>query len=235
MQAQASADDPIVLIVDDDPSMRRALTNLFQSVGLRVEAFGSAAEVMEAKPPVVPSCLVLDIRLPGSSGFDLQTDLAKANIRTPIIFITGHGDIPMTVRAMKSGAIDFLTKPVRDQDMLDAVQAAIDRDRRRRNAEKSVRRSAVPFRGSDRAPARHPRPGCVRPDEQASRRRAWIGRDYRQDLSRTDHAENGRQVIGRSRQNDRGARNPTPRGKRANLSMLFKLATRAQFPVGAAP
>lgn len=136
--AQASADEPIVMIVDDDPSMRRALTNLFQSVGLKVEAFGSAAEIMEAKPPVVPSCLVLDIRLPGSSGFDLQADLAKANIHTPIIFITGHGDIPMTVRAMKSGAIDFLTKPVRDQDMLDAVQAAIERDRKRRDAEKSL-------------------------------------------------------------------------------------------------
>ena len=137
-QAQANADEPIVRIVDDDPSMRRALTNLFQSVGLKVEAFGSAAEIMDAKPPAVPSCLVLDIRLPGSSGLDLQADLAKANIHTPIIFITGHGDIPMTVRAMKSGAVDFLTKPVRDQDMLDAVQAALERDRRRRDAEKSV-------------------------------------------------------------------------------------------------
>jgi FixJ family two-component response regulator len=146
-QAQAGADDPIVLIVDDDPSMRRALTNLFQSVGLWVEAFGSAAEVMEAKPPVVPSCLVLDIRLPGSSGFDLQADLVKADIRTPIIFITGHGDIPMTVRAMKSGAIDFLTKPVRDQDMLDAVQAAIERDRKRRDAEKSVSSVRTRFEG----------------------------------------------------------------------------------------
>ena len=137
-QAQANADEPIVRIVDDDPSMRRALTNLFQSVGLKVEAFGSAAEIMDAKPPAVPSCLVLDIRLPGSSGLDLQADLAKANIHTPIIFITGHGDIPMTVRAMKSGAVDFLTKPVRDQDMLDAVQAALERDRKRRDAEKSV-------------------------------------------------------------------------------------------------
>lgn len=137
-QTQANVGDPIVLIVDDDPSMRRALTNLFQSVGLKVEAFSSAAEIMEAKPPAVPSCLVLDIRLPGSSGLDLQADLAKANIHTPIIFITGHGDIPMTVRAMKSGAVDFLTKPVRDQDMLDAVQAAIERDRKRRDAEKSI-------------------------------------------------------------------------------------------------
>ncbi|MBR0783219.1 response regulator transcription factor [Bradyrhizobium iriomotense] len=137
-QTEASAGEPIVLIVDDDPSMRRALTNLFQSVGLKVQAFSSAAEIMEAKPPAVPSCLVLDIRLPGSSGLDLQADLAKANIHTPIIFITGHGDIPMTVRAMKSGAVDFLTKPVRDQDMLDAVQAAIERDRKRRDAEKSI-------------------------------------------------------------------------------------------------
>jgi FixJ family two-component response regulator len=146
-QAQASAGDPIVRIVDDDPSMRRALTNLFQSVGLKVEAFSSAAEILEAKPPAVPSCLVLDIRLPGSSGLDLQADLAKANIHTPIIFITGHGDIPMTVRAMKSGAVDFLTKPVRDQDMLDAVQAAIERDRKRRDAEKSVSSVRTRFEG----------------------------------------------------------------------------------------
>ena len=146
-QGGPSAGDPIVLIVDDDPSMRRALTNLFQSVGLKVEAFSSAAEIMEAKPPAVPSCLVLDIRLPGSSGLDLQADLAKANIHTPIIFITGHGDIPMTVRAMKSGAVDFLTKPVRDQDMLDAVQAAIERDRKRRDAEKSVSSVRTRFEG----------------------------------------------------------------------------------------
>lgn len=135
---QASADDAIVFVVDDDPSMRRALTNLFQSVGLRVQAFGSAPEILDFSLPDVPSCLVLDIRLPGSSGLDLQTDLAKANIHTPIIFITGHGDIPMTVRAMKGGAVDFLSKPVREQDMLDAVQAAIERDRKRRDAEKSV-------------------------------------------------------------------------------------------------
>jgi FixJ family two-component response regulator len=135
---EASAGEPIVFIVDDDPSMRRALTNLFQSVGLKVEAFGSAPEILHSKPPEVPSCLVLDIRLPGLSGLDLQADLAKANIHTPIIFITGHGDIPMTVRAMKGGAVDFLTKPVRDQDMLDAVQAAIERDRKRREAEKTA-------------------------------------------------------------------------------------------------
>ncbi|MGY8667979.1 response regulator transcription factor [Bradyrhizobium sp. UFLA05-109] len=135
---QADNNEPIVLVVDDDPSVRRALVNLFESVGLRVAAFGSAAEILQSKPPEVASCLVLDIRLPGLSGLDLQADLAKANIHTPIIFITGHGDIPMTVRAMKSGAVDFLTKPVRDQDMLDAVQAAIERDRKRREIEKTV-------------------------------------------------------------------------------------------------
>jgi FixJ family two-component response regulator len=135
---QANGDPPIVIIVDDDASMRRALTNLFESVGLRVEAFGSAPQLLQGKPPEVPSCLVLDIRLPGLSGLDLQADLAKANIHTPIIFITGHGDIPMTVRAMKSGAVDFLTKPMRDQDILDAVQAAIERDRKRRDFDKTV-------------------------------------------------------------------------------------------------
>ena len=135
---QEDGDQPIVFIVDDDVSMRRALTNLFESVGLKVEAFGSAPQLLQAKPPEVPSCLVLDIRLPGASGLDLQSDLAKANIQTPVIFITGHGDIPMTVRAMKSGAIDFLTKPVRDQDILDAVQAAIERDRKRRDLNRTV-------------------------------------------------------------------------------------------------
>ncbi|WP_407160553.1 response regulator transcription factor [Bradyrhizobium sp. STM 3557] len=118
--------------------MRRALTNLFQSVGLEVGAFGSAAELLNNKLPEVASCLVLDIRLPGLSGLDLQSELAKANIHIPIIFITGHGDIPMTVRAMKGGAVDFLTKPFRDQDLLDAVVSAIDKDRKRREAEKTV-------------------------------------------------------------------------------------------------
>jgi FixJ family two-component response regulator len=132
----ANAREPIVFIIDDDASIRRALTNLFQSVGLDVVAFGSAPEMLQSKLPNVASCLVLDIRLPGVSGLDFQTDLAKANIHIPIIFMTGHGDIPMTVRAMKGGAVDFLTKPFRDQDMLDAVVMAIERDRKRREAEK---------------------------------------------------------------------------------------------------
>jgi FixJ family two-component response regulator len=134
----ASAREPIVFVIDDDASMRRALTNLFQSVGLDVVAFGSAPEMLQSKLPDVASCLVLDIRLPGVSGLDFQTELAKANIHIPIIFMTGHGDIPMTVRAMKGGAVDFLTKPFRDQDMLDAVVTAIERDRKRREVEKAV-------------------------------------------------------------------------------------------------
>ena len=130
--------EPIVFVIDDDLSMRRALTNLIQSVGLEVRTFGSAAELLKSELPEVESCLVLDIRLPGLSGLDLQTELAKANIRIPIIFITGHGDIPMTVRAMKGGAVDFLTKPFRDQELLDAVVGAIDKDRKRREADKTV-------------------------------------------------------------------------------------------------
>src|SRR2546423_11265752 len=132
----AGARESLVFVIDDDASMRRALTNLFESVGLKVEVFGSASEMLQSKLPDVASCLVLDVRLPGLSGLDFQTELPKANIHIPIIFMTGHGDIPMSVRAMKGGAVDFLTKPFRDQDMLDAVVAAIERDRQRREADK---------------------------------------------------------------------------------------------------
>jgi FixJ family two-component response regulator len=135
-RVSASAREPIVFVVEDDASVRRALSNLFQSVGLEVELFGSASEMLQTKLPDIASCLVLDVRLPGLSGLDFQTELAKANIHIPIIFMTGHGDIPMTVRAMKGGAVDFLTKPFRDQDMLDAVMMAIERDRSRREADK---------------------------------------------------------------------------------------------------
>jgi FixJ family two-component response regulator len=121
--------DPIVFVVDDDPSIRDALTSLLRSVGLRVETFGSAREFLTRQHPDAPGCLVLDVRLPGLSGLDLQRELASAQITMPIIFITGHGDIPMTVQAMKAGAVEFLTKPFRDQELLDAIAQAIDRDR----------------------------------------------------------------------------------------------------------
>src|SRR5258705_10849563 len=124
---EAPASQPVVFVVDDDASMRNSLSNLFRSVGLRVEVFASAPELLQSRLPDVASCLVLDIRLPGVSGLDFQAELAQANIHVPIIFMTGHGDIPMSVRAMKAGAVDFLTKPFRDQDMLDSVTTAIER------------------------------------------------------------------------------------------------------------
>ena len=129
--------EPVVYVIDDDAGMRKALDLLFRSVGLRAQLFTAANELMQSKLPAVPSCLVLDVRLPGLSGFDLHAELTKANIQIPIIFITAHGDIPMSVRAMKAGAIDFLAKPFRDQDMLDAVTAAIARDRARLDAERA--------------------------------------------------------------------------------------------------
>jgi FixJ family two-component response regulator len=121
--------DPVVFVVDDDSSLRHALANLFRSVGLRVETFSSAREFLAGPRPDAPGCLVLDVRLPGLSGLDLQHELAAAQIDLPIIFMTGYGDIPMTVRAMKAGAVEFLTKPFRDQDLLDAIQQALARDR----------------------------------------------------------------------------------------------------------
>ena len=128
----------IVYVVDDDAAIRDALRSLLASMGMRVEVFGSAAEFLRSNLADAPSCLVLDVRLPGVSGLDFQAELTKANIQVPIIFITGHGDIPMTVRAMKAGAVEFLTKPIRDQDLLDAVQLGLDRDRARREAGKAV-------------------------------------------------------------------------------------------------
>jgi FixJ family two-component response regulator len=130
-------DRSTVFIVDDDAGVRGAIADLLASVKLRAQLFESAQDFMGCKQPESPSCLVLDVRLPGMSGLDLQAELAKANNRIPIIFITGHGDIPMSVRAMKAGAVEFLTKPFRDQDLLDAIQQALDRDRnwRREQAE----------------------------------------------------------------------------------------------------
>ena len=130
---------PVVFVVDDDRSVRSSLKFLISSVGLEVESFDSADSFLKRKLPDVPSCLVLDVRLRGLSGLDFQRELAARNIRTPIVFITGHGDIPMSVRAMKAGAVEFLTKPFRDQDLLDAVRIALDRDRVRREQEQELK------------------------------------------------------------------------------------------------
>jgi FixJ family two-component response regulator len=138
MNADRPEPDPIVFVVDDDASLREALSALIRSVGSTVKSFHSAQNFLENKMPDVPCCLVLDVRLPGLSGLDFQAELTKAGVNMPIIFITGHGDIPMSVRAMKAGAVEFLTKPFRDQDLLDAIGIAIDRDRTRRTSEKAI-------------------------------------------------------------------------------------------------
>ena len=132
------ADAPRVFVIDDDAAMRAAIQGLLKSAGLRSEAFGAAEEFLRSKRPDGPSCLVLDVSLPGISGLDFQHQLADAGIQIPIIFITGHGDIPMTVRAMKSGAVEFLTKPFHDQDLLDAIRQALDRDRVKRQQQSNL-------------------------------------------------------------------------------------------------
>jgi len=135
MNAAATA---VVFVIDDDAHVRASIQGLLKSVGLRSETFGTGQEFLRSKRPDTPSCLVLDVRLPGVNGLDFQRQLADAGVHIPIIFITGHGDIPMTVRAMKSGAVEFLTKPFRDQDLLDAIHQALDRDRASRQQQSDV-------------------------------------------------------------------------------------------------
>src|SRR5262245_52022593 len=136
--AAMSDTDSTVLVIDDDPDVRASVGRLLRSLGISVQLFGSISEFLASDPPACPTCLVLDIRLPGQSGLDLQRELVTANREIPIIFITGHGDIPMSVQAMKRGAIEFLTKPFRDQDLLDAIQLGLSRDRARRENEKDL-------------------------------------------------------------------------------------------------
>jgi FixJ family two-component response regulator len=127
-----SDEQPVIFIVDDDPSMRATLSDVMRSVGVAVQTFGSAQDFLRSQLPDAPACLVLDVRLPGQSGLDFQRTLAERGINLPVVFISGHGDVSMSVRAMKAGAVDFLTKPFRDQDLLDAVHVAVERDRARR-------------------------------------------------------------------------------------------------------
>ena len=140
-----SGDKPVIFVVDDDASVREALDSLIRSIGLNAQLFGTTEEFLRAKRPDVPGCLVLDIRLPGLSGLDFQREMAKSNIHIPVIFITGHGDVPMSVRAMKAGAIEFLAKPFRDQDLLDAIHAGIEIDRFRRQTSARVEKLQVYF------------------------------------------------------------------------------------------
>jgi FixJ family two-component response regulator len=135
---QAGKSASMVFVIDDDASVRAALSSLIRSVGIRVEVFASASDFLATKRPDGPACLILDVRLPGVSGLEFQAELAKTNSVIPIIFITGHGDIPMSVKAMKGGAVEFLTKPFRDQDLLDAVQVALERAKSRQESDKAV-------------------------------------------------------------------------------------------------
>ena len=220
--SEAFETEAIVFVVDDDPSMRKALSNLFRSVGLRAEVFGSAREWLENKLPEVASCLVLDIRLPGPSGLDFQAELAKTNIQIPIIFMTGHGDIPMTVKAMKAGAVDFLTKPFRDQDMLDAVAVAIERDRTRRKEEKIVAELRSVF--ETLTPRERDVLALVASGLMNKQIAAEIGlAEITVKISSgAPHAKNGRKVVGRSGQNGRNARNSAHEAlAHQNLSMIF--------------
>ena len=143
--------EPVVVVIDDDPDIRDALRGLLRTVGLRVESFASVREFLDSAPPDLPACLVLDVSLPGLSGLDFQEALAKSNLHLPIIFISGHADVPMSVRAMKAGAIEFLTKPFCGQDLLDAVQLAIAQDRARRDDERAVGEPAHLVRHADAA------------------------------------------------------------------------------------
>jgi FixJ family two-component response regulator len=212
----ATGVDSTVFVIDDDHSMREALGRLFQSVGLQVQLFSSALELQNSALPDVASCLVLDVRLPGLSGFDLQAELAKSNIRIPIVFITGHGDIPMSVRAMKAGAIDFLSKPFRDQDLLDAVNQALERDRKRRIDERELADFHALY------DALTPRQREVmafvnrRTDEQASRGQARSERNQCENPSRRRHEEDGRQIVGGSGANSGGA---SDQGRNADLNL----------------
>lgn len=136
---------PTIIVVDDDISIRESLESLLRSVGFQVRLFGSVSEFLAGKIPDGPCCLILDVRLPGQSGLDLQAELARADIRLPIVFITGHGDIPMSVRAMKAGAVEFLSKPFREQDLLDAIGIGIVRDQARRQAEAAAAELTTKF------------------------------------------------------------------------------------------
>ena len=194
---------PVVFVVDDDLSIRDALTSLLRSVGLRVETFGSAREFLTRQPPDAPGCLVLDVRLPGLSGLDLQRELAAAQITMPIIFITGHGDIPMTVQAMKAGAVEFLTKPFRDQELLDAIAQAIARDRVERQQRADLAALRQRYACADPAGAGGDAARRLRHAQQADRRRLGHQRNHHQAAPRSGHAQDAGRVLSGSRPDGR--------------------------------
>jgi FixJ family two-component response regulator len=197
--------EQIVFVVDDDESIRVALTYLFKSMNLRVEVFSTATAFLESKLPDIASCLVLDIRLPGVNGLEFQGVLAKAGIHIPIVFMTGHGDIPMSVKAMKAGAIDFLPKPFRDQDMLDAVTRAFDQDRKRRDEQKAVSQLRHLFESLTRREQEVLPLVIFRPDEQADRLPVGDQRNYGENPPRAGNEKNGGPIARGPRKNGRNA------------------------------
>ena len=196
MKTERSEAQSVVFVIDDDASMRQALQRLFRSVGLLAQVFGSTEEFLNTELPDVASCLVLDVRLPGGSGLDFQSELEKAKIHVPIIFITGHGDIPMSVKAMKAGAVEFLTKPFRDQELLDAIQVALNRDRTRRHNDNAVSSLRALYELIDPPRARGDGPGDGGPNEQTDRCPIERERDHREGSSRQRHGKDGGEVAG---------------------------------------
>jgi FixJ family two-component response regulator len=193
------ADAPAtVIVIDDDPDVREALGSLLRSVGLRADLHGSVAEFLKARRPDGPTCLVLDVRLPGQGGLDFQRELSKAGLRLPIIFITGHGDIPMSVEAMKGGAIEFMTKPLRDQDLLDAIQLGLERHRTWREQEKTMALLHARFDSLTQRERDVMTLVITGRLNQADRRRTRRQRDHGEGPSRPGDAKDGGYVLGRS-------------------------------------
>ena len=189
-----------VFVIEDDISVREALCGLLQSVGLQVQAFATPVDLLGNRRFADASCMVVDIRLPGMSGLDFQATLAQAKINTPLVFMSGHGDVPMTVRAMKAGAVDFLTKPFRDQDMLDAVATAIERNRARLSAEKTTAELRAHLATLSRRERRDNAARDHRPDEQAGGGSPRSERSHGEDVSGPGHEEDGSKVPGRARE-----------------------------------
>jgi len=188
---------PLVFVIDDDESVRDGVSDLLQSIGVRVESFRSVQEFLQGKRADAPGCIVLDVRLPGTSGLEFQRTLAESSNQLPVIFISGYGDISMSVRAIKSGAIEFLTKPLRDQELLDAVQAGIERDRARCQQAKLVAELQERFM-SLTLREREVLPLVVRPPEQADCARTPLERDGGESPSQPSHAKDASKVCGRS-------------------------------------
>ena len=181
--------DACVVVIDDDTEFRQSLERLLRSAGLRARAFASIADFVKSEPLDSPTCLVLDVRMPGRSGLEFQRDLAATGETLPIVFITGHGDIPMTVQAMKAGAIEFLTKPFRDQELLDAVNVGLNRDRARRENQQSLGALKARFEELDASRACHLDTGRAGPAEQADRRRHGHHRDHGESSSKQHDAQ----------------------------------------------